>query len=99
MSRAGFTAVKFGSGPFGDDPRKDVECVGAASKAGGDDIELMIDAGWRRRRTAKEAIQIVRSVEEFRPFSVEEPCFPEDYETIGRLADAVATPIAAGEAE
>jgi L-rhamnonate dehydratase len=95
----GFTAVKFGWGPFGEDPRSDIEVVRAAREAGGDDVELMIDAGWRRRRTAKDAIHMVRSIEEFHPFWIEEPCFPEDYETMARLADAVDTRIAAGEAE
>jgi L-alanine-DL-glutamate epimerase-like enolase superfamily enzyme len=95
----GFTAVKFGWGPFGEDPRNDEAVVRAARGIAGDDIELMIDAGWRRRRTAKEAIHMVRSLEEFRPYWIEEPCFPEDYDTMRRVAEAVETRIAAGEAE
>ena len=95
----GFTAVKFGWGPFGESPRADVELVRAAREALGEEPELMVDAGWRRRRTLKDAIRMVRSIEEFRPYWVEEPCFPEDYDTMARLSDAVATPIAAGEAE
>jgi L-rhamnonate dehydratase len=95
----GFTAVKFGWGPFGEDPRADVGLVRAAREALGGEVELMVDAGWRRRRTAKDAIRMVRSIEEFRPYWVEEPCFPEDYDTMARLSDAVGTPIAAGEAE
>jgi L-alanine-DL-glutamate epimerase-like enolase superfamily enzyme len=95
----GFHAVKFGWGPFGEDPRHDVELVRAAREALGDARELMVDAGWRRRRTAKDAIAMVRSIEEFRPYWVEEPCFPEDYDSYRRLANAVDTRIAAGEAE
>lgn len=95
----GFTAVKYGWGPFGDDPRRDVELVAAAREGLGDDAELLVDAGWRRRRTAKEAIAMVRSIEEYRPYWVEEPCFPEDYDTFRRLSDSVSTRIAAGEAE
>ena len=72
----------------------------AAARDGlGDVRELMVDAGWRRRRTAKQAIDLVRSIEAYRPYWVEEPCFPEDYETYRRLSEAVSTNIAAGEAE
>jgi len=95
----GFTAVKFGWGAYGEDPRRDVELVRAAREALGEKAELMVDMGWRPRRTAKEAISAVRSIEELRPYWVEEPCFPEDYETYGRLSDAVGVRIAAGEAE
>ena len=95
----GFTAVKFGWGPFGEDPRQDVALVQAAREGLGDGPELMVDAGWRRRRTAKDAINLVHRLHECRPYWVEEPCFPEDYETYRRLSEAVTTPIAAGEAE
>ncbi|MBI3457722.1 MAG: mandelate racemase/muconate lactonizing enzyme family protein [Candidatus Rokubacteria bacterium] len=95
----GFTAVKFGWGVFGEDRRRDVALVEAAREGLGDDPELMVDAGWRRRRTAKEAIGLVRSLEAFRPYWVEEPCFPEDYDSYRRLSEAVTTKIAAGEAE
>jgi L-alanine-DL-glutamate epimerase-like enolase superfamily enzyme len=95
----GFTAVKFGWGPFGDDLRRDVALVEAAREELGDEVELMVDAGWRRRRTFKEAVQLVRAIEPCRPYWVEEPCFPEDYETYRRLGEATETRIAAGEAE
>jgi L-alanine-DL-glutamate epimerase-like enolase superfamily enzyme len=95
----GFTAVKFGWGVFGDDRRQDIALVAAARDGVGGTRELMVDAGWRRRRTAKQAIDLVRSIEAYRPYWVEEPCFPEDYETYRRLSEAVSTNIAAGEAE
>src|SRR5207248_6487109 len=50
----GFTAIKFGWGVFGQDPRRDVELVAAAREAVGEDVELMVDAGWLVRRTPKE---------------------------------------------
>ena len=59
----------------------------------------MVDFGWRRRRGAKEAIQLVHAIERFRPYWVEEPCYPEDYGTYRQLSASVATRIAAGEAE
>jgi L-rhamnonate dehydratase len=62
-------------------------------------IDLLIDAGWYVHRTAKEAIQMVRSIEPFHPFFVEEPLSPEDYDGYAQLAGAVDTLIACGEQE
>jgi L-alanine-DL-glutamate epimerase-like enolase superfamily enzyme len=95
----GFRAVKFGWGPFGEDLRKDVALVEAARETLGDERDLMVDAGWRRRRTLKEAIQLVHALEPSQPYWIEEPCFPEDYDTYRRLGESVSTRIAAGEAE
>ena len=98
--REGFTAVKFGWGPFGRGRlADDVELAVAARTGVGEDRELMIDAGWTRRRSAKEAFELMRAIAPARPYWVEEPCFPEDYETYRRLSDAVGCRIAAGEAE
>ena len=94
----GFTAVKFGWGPFGKDLRRDVSLVKAARNGLGD-LDMMVDVGWRKRRTFKEALQLVKAIEPFEPYWIEEPCFPEDYATYRRLAEAVDTPIAAGEQE
>jgi L-alanine-DL-glutamate epimerase-like enolase superfamily enzyme len=95
----GFTAVKFGWGIFGEDPKLDVELVRAAREALGPDRDLLIDPGWSVERTAEESIRMVRSIEPFRPFFVEDCMPPEDYDGYAKLADAVETPIAAGEQE
>jgi L-rhamnonate dehydratase len=96
----GFRAVKFGWGPFGDDLRQDVQMVEAAREALGDDRTLLVDAGWRRRRTLKDAVQLVHALQPLEPFWIEEPCFPEDIGTYERLAAlATGVRIAAGEAE
>jgi len=95
----GFTAVKFGWGVFGQDPKLDVELVRAARDALGPDRDLLIDPGWMVERTAEECIRMVRSIEPFRPFFVEDCLPPEDYDGYARLAQAVETPIAAGEQE
>ena len=95
----GFTAVKFGWGPFGETRRQDILLAEAAREGLGDHVELMIDAGWRRRRTAKEAIELVESVQHVDPYWIEEPCFPDDYSTYRRLCESVSVRIAAGEAE
>jgi L-alanine-DL-glutamate epimerase-like enolase superfamily enzyme len=96
---AGFTAVKFGWGPFGQNLADDVALAMAARAGVGDQHELMIDAGWTRRRSAKEAVELVRAVADARPYWVEEPCFPEDYDTYRRVCEAVEVRIAAGESE
>ena len=95
----GFTAVKFGWGVFGQDPERDVCLVAAARRALGDRVDLLVDAGWYVHRTAKEAIRMVRSIEPYRPFFVEEPLSPEDYDGYAELAGAVETLIACGEQE
>ncbi len=95
----GFSAVKFGWGVFGEDAERDVELVAAARKSLGDRVDLLIDTGWYIQRTAKEAIQMVRRLEQFRPFLIEEPLSPEDYDGYAELAGAVDTLIACGEQE
>lgn len=95
----GFTAVKFGWGVFGEDPERDVDLVAAARKTLGARADLLIDTGWYIHRTAKEAIQMVRRLEPFRPFLIEEPLSPEDYDGYAELAGAVDTLIACGEQE
>ena len=95
----GFTAVKFGWGVFGKDRRRDVKLVEAAREALGDDRDLLVDTGWFVERTPKEAIQVVKAIEPFRPFLVEELLHPEDYDGYRQVAGAVDTPIACGEQE
>jgi len=91
----GFGAVKLGWGPLGRDADSDVELVAASRAAGGDDFDLMIDVGmgWTE---PEDAIGRVRRMEEHRPYWVEEPFFPDEYENYARLAEAVDVPIAAG---
>jgi len=95
----GFTAVKFGWGVFGEDPRRDVALVEAARRALGDNNDLLVDAGWFVHRTPKEAIDLVRHIEPYRPFFVEELLHPEDYDGYAQVADAVDVLIACGEQE
>lgn len=95
----GFTAVKFGWGVFGEDTDRDVRLVEAARRALGNKTYLLVDSGWRVHRTPKEAIEIARRLEPFRPFFLEEMLHPEDYDGYAQLADAVDTLIACGEQE
>ncbi len=95
----GFTAVKFGWGVFGSERKRDIQLVEAARRAIGDDRDLLIDTGWFVERTPKEAIQLVRALEPFNPFFVEELLHPENYAGYREVATAVDTLIACGEQE
>jgi len=73
--------------------------VQAAREALGDERDLLVDTGWFVERTPKEAIHVVRAIEPFRPFLVEELLHPEDYDGYRRVADSVDIRIACGEQE
>jgi L-alanine-DL-glutamate epimerase-like enolase superfamily enzyme len=92
----GFTAIKLGWGPFGRDADLDVALLRAARTAAGDAVELMMDIGlgWP---DADHAIRQVRRMEEYRPYWVEEPLWPDDVDGYRKLAAAVDTRIACGE--
>jgi L-alanine-DL-glutamate epimerase-like enolase superfamily enzyme len=98
QAEAGFGALKLGWGPLGQDSDLDVELVAAARAGLGGDRELMIDIGmgWK---DAAEAISRARRMEEYRPYWIEEPFWPDRYADYKALAEAVETPIAAGEEE
>jgi galactonate dehydratase len=102
QSRAdGFTAVKILAVPRtapldGLAALKEAETLMAAARQGaGDDMDIMVDL--HGRTTAAMAIQYAKVLEPFRPFFLEEPCQPEDYEGIARVARSTSIPIAAGE--
>jgi len=92
----GFTAIKLGWGPWGRDPDLDIALARAAREAAGDQVELMFDIGlgWPN---ADHAIRQVRRLAEVHPYWIEEPLAPDDVDGYSKLADAVETPIAAGE--
>jgi L-alanine-DL-glutamate epimerase-like enolase superfamily enzyme len=93
----GFTAVKFGWDPMGQDEATDVALVREARRGVGDDADLMIDAGlvW----DAKTALQRARAFAEYRIFWLEEPLAPDNYGGYRRLSEATDIRIAAGEEE
>lgn len=93
----GFTAVKFGWAPMGQDEKTDIALVREARKGVGDDADVMIDAGlvW----DAKTAIQRARAFSEHNIFWLEEPLRPDDYTGYRKLAAATQLRIAAGEEE
>jgi len=95
----GFTAVKFGWGVFGEDFSRDLALVETARRTLGDKNDLLVDTGWYVHRTAKEAIHLVRQMEPYRPFFVEDILPPEDYDGYAQLSEAVDVKIACGEQE
>jgi L-rhamnonate dehydratase len=95
----GFTAIKFGWGVFGEDPPRDLELVEAARTEIGNNVDLLIDTGWFIERTPKQAIQLVRSLEPYRPYFIEELLHPENYDGYRQVAEAVEPLIACGEQE
>lgn len=94
----GFTAVKFGWGGFGRNPRRDPALVEAARETLGERT-LLVDAGWMIPRSIKDTIAMIRSIEPFDPYWVEEPCHPEDYAAYRAVAESTNVRIAAGEQE
>jgi len=93
----GFTAVKFGWDPMGQDAETDVALVREARAGLGDKLDLMIDAGLVY--DAKTAIQRARAFEQYSPYWFEEPLLPDDYEGYAKLSAATSLRIAAGEEE
>jgi L-alanine-DL-glutamate epimerase-like enolase superfamily enzyme len=93
----GFTAVKFGWDPMGQDAKTDVALVAEARKGLGSGPDLLIDAGlvW----DSKTALQRANAFADHDIFWLEEPLRPDDYEGYRRLAESTPIRIAAGEEE
>ena len=81
--------------------KKDVEKVKALREALGYDFDLAIDCGqgyvpfaW----SAKEAIQVVKAMEEYELMFIEEPCRTDELDVYARVREeSGSTPIAGGE--
>jgi L-rhamnonate dehydratase len=97
LREQGFTAVKLGWGPLGQDPDHDVRLAGAAREAGGDGVDILIDAGLGYGANAATATHVARELEQLGVYWLEEPFEPDEYEAYAELADAVDITIAAGE--
>jgi L-alanine-DL-glutamate epimerase-like enolase superfamily enzyme len=97
VGQQGFTAVKFGWGPMGQDAATDAALVAKARAGLGKTADLMIDAGlaW----DAKTAIQRAATFSKYDIFWLEEPLAPDDYEGYQKLSQATSIRIAAGEEE
>lgn len=91
----GFTAIKFGWGPWGRDPDRDRELLAAARSEVGDDVELMVDGHITGPPSHVSAF--VRSLEPLRPRWVEEPIPADRPDQLAELGRSVEVPVATGE--
>jgi L-alanine-DL-glutamate epimerase-like enolase superfamily enzyme len=98
--KRGFTAIKFGWGAFGRDRGTDIALVAAAREAIGPDVDLLVDPGWMVNRSPFQAIDLIRALEPFNIFWLEDFLHPECYEGYAKVREAgVKTRLAAGEQE
>lgn len=97
LAEQGFTAIKLGWGPLGQDEQHDVRLVTAARQAVGDKIDVLIDAGLGYGADAKRAIWVARELEQLGVYWLEEPFEPDELDAYAELADTVDLPIACGE--
>jgi len=96
----GFTAIKFGWGVFGQNRKNDIALVKAAREAVGDNVALMVDAGWLVNRSPYDAVELLRQLEPYNIFWLEDFLHPECYDGYAKVKEAgVKTRIAAGEQE
>ncbi len=89
----GFKMVKMKIGHR--DPKEDLERVRQVRKAIGDDLELALDANnaW----SLNTAIRMVRELERYNIYWLEEPILVDEMENLAALAKATDIPIAIGE--
>ncbi|MBM7567585.1 mandelate racemase/muconate lactonizing enzyme family protein [Paenibacillus sacheonensis] len=91
----GYRAMKFGWGVVTEDPRRVVPLVAAARKEAGNDMDIMVDGMWTP--DVKLAIQLVKELEQYGVFFVEEPLHSDNLEGYRKLSNAVNARIACGE--
>jgi galactonate dehydratase len=97
----GFDAVKtsFG-GPYEIVDRPSTlanagDVFAAMRDAVGNDVDIAFDG--HGRLSPVQAIRIAREIEPYRPFFFEEPCLPENVDTLVTIARSTTVPIATGE--
>jgi L-alanine-DL-glutamate epimerase-like enolase superfamily enzyme len=78
------------------DPAAMARRLAAVRQVLGADVELMVDMAWSWR-SVSEAVDAVRSWEDYGLSWVEDPFPSADWQSIKRLSDAVETRIAAGD--
>ena len=93
----GFTAVKFGWGPIGQEEKLDLELVAGARRGVGPEADVLIDAGcsW----DAATAIRRTHQFEEMGILWLEEPLEQDDLAGYAKLTARSRVPIAAGEGD
>lgn len=103
----GFTAIGHLS-PFLDIPRSEpyyethvglmesaVDRIRQCREAVGDEVDLCIEI--HRRLTPAQAIVLARGLEPYRPFFIEDPTLPDNFDAMAEIASKIHIPIATGE--
>lgn len=96
MLDSGYTSLKFGGGPLGEDEDLDVEIIRTVRQEAGDQIQLQIDLA-TKWKTYDHAARMMYRVEPFRLAWVEEPIPSDDFSQVNRLAQLGIAPISGGE--
>lgn len=91
----GFTAIKFGWGPWGSEPRRDRELLAAAREEAGPDVFLMVDGHIGGDPTAVR--DFVRSLAPYDPHWIEEPVPADRPAELAALGRESGMRIASGE--
>ncbi len=94
----GFSALKFGFGPFGlGDISEDVQTLKAVRQSLGDSPELMVDVG--RKWSAERAVEECAALADAGLGWIEEPLHPDDLTGYRELCATSQVPIAGAETE
>lgn len=101
IQERGFAGYKYRPGLGYDDDLRTIESI---REAVGDDMEIMIDAHtwWKMGDSSysfSDLVDLVREMEAYDPYWLEEPVPPADYDAYRRLAAEVSVPLAGGESE
>ena len=91
LKQRGITAVKTGG------VRDPLHKVAAIREAVGDEVDIMVDLHGPPWMTPKDAIVLGRALEPYHLLFLEDPVAPENIESLARVSESVAIPIAAGE--
>jgi galactonate dehydratase len=74
---------------------RQVEKFAAMRQAVGKEIDIAVD--FHGRVSPAMAIRLAKALEPYYPFFIEEPCLPENVDTLARVAHSTSVPIATGE--
>lgn len=103
IERYGYSALKMGplppgwqQMPWNQALRETEQRVGAVREAVGPDIDIGLDPHAQLFEISR-AVQLCEVVAPFRPFFVEEPLRPENYDALAKFSQKVNVPIATGE--
>jgi L-alanine-DL-glutamate epimerase-like enolase superfamily enzyme len=95
LVKRGYKQIKTQMAIGGLSDAQEIERIRLIRETVGPDIALMVDINQRWK--AHEAISIGRRIEDIGLAWLEDPIAPADYQGLAKVADALATPVCAGE--